>query len=363
MFADAPALLDEQARVPGLAPWLQEAPVAAQVHARYLRDIRRQLAMISDERDFRIEHEVPALRAGRRRVLANLQRAQMAATATCDYGRAAVLQRAARRAEALILSDAQALGRLDAAAGIPERCNNPSLGADMCSEDGASAAGDSDGGGGPDWFAADNDVQGALQQLAEEEADAAAAAPFEPIRQDEADFVAECPPEVPTGIVASSAGVTAPRSLNAAAQAGTAQPTECGALAATHEATDGADSSITGARTRLQDADHEVCPAAGDSADLFAAEDGVKQLQLVETLAEARRAQHFNDELVVLTVHSVSARLWGEDFQALGMNMLLTTNILDFVSVMLQVSRLSELQLCPSRLLLCSIVSRAQPVL
>ena len=334
LLADAPQLLDEQARVPGLAPWLQEAPVAAQVHARYLRDIRRQLELASDERDFRIEHEVPALQAGRAVVLANLQRAQREAAAAQDAGRATVLQRASQRAEALRKADALVLAGLPSVAGIPDPGGRQGGNTDLCSDDGASAASGDEGV--LDWIDTADDIRSAMQQHDRDEAEAAAAAPFEPIQQDDGDFAVASSARAPSA-AAEHASVTATH-----ARAGDSTPAASGDNAAEQppDSSTGDDSCsqdvvIISARpgtprvVRIQNGEH--------SWDLFADANGMQQLQVVETVAEANLRENRSSVLVVLTEVGVTAQLTGEDFRALASDQQLTTPVLDLVSVMLQV--------------------------
>lgn len=314
--------------MPGLAPWLQEAPVAAQVHARYLRDVRRQLTLVSDERDFRIEHEVPALRAGRRAVLANLRKAHHAAEAAHDSGRACVLQAATRRTAKLIAHDERTLERLNGAAGIPVRHTAHTVESGMCSdEDGASEAGDN---GVPlDWPDLAPDMRSAQRQHAEEE-EAAAAAPFEPIRQEHGDF-ADAPAE-------QSARSADPASVPEAAldaQSSDALPSpHSKELAPSSSAVCTAavcQQQSTGPSQAAAVLDHDAI----DCADLITNSD-MRELQLVETLAEAASAEKRCVELVILTEESITVKLTGEDFRSVSLNELLTTPVLDCVSVMLQ---------------------------
>ena len=326
-YADAPALLDEQARVPGLAPWLQEAPLAAQVHARYLRDVRRQLTLVSDERDFRIDHEVPALRAGRRTVLANLQRAHLAAEAAHDRGRACVMQHAIRRTQRLIAHDERTLERLDAAAAVPARHAADGLEAGMGSdEDWASEAGSN--GGTLELQELEPDMRSALRQRAEEE-EAAAAAPFEPVRQEHGDFLGTA--------VEQSAGSTDPlpvRQPGPDALNGACGESPCSVELIANSA-EHTSAVIQEQRTGVSQASVVLTQGAIACADLVTNSD-IRELQLVETLAEASAPENRCVELVILTEQSMTAKLTGEDFRSVTRNELLTTPIVDFVSVMLQ---------------------------
>ena len=347
IHADAPQLLDEQARVPGLAPWLQEAPIAAQVHARYLRDLRRQLELASDERDFRIEHEVPALQAGRKAALSNLQKAHRAAAAAEDNGRSIVLQRAVRRAQALIEQDAQALARLPSDAGIRALDSGSAGDIDVCSDDAASVA--SVDQAVLDWHDLEDDVRSAVQQHARDEAEAEAEAPFEPIQQSDGDFpVASAEPSsaaagVPAvGTSANAPAESAPALFQAASQPsdGCAVDTSCSQPVA-----DGSRVQTTVDSSCSQDVvvasvtlgqHHAPLAQAGEhSCDLIS--DSRQQLQVVETVAEAKQRKFRTTELVILTEVAVTARLTGEDFRALALDRQLTTPVLDLVSIMVQV--------------------------
>lgn len=77
--------------VPGRVPWLQNEPLAAQVYARYIGGLKRQLECVRGAIGMRCHHEMPGLLRGRRQRIANLQ----AATAElAEPGKVAILRRA-----------------------------------------------------------------------------------------------------------------------------------------------------------------------------------------------------------------------------------------------------------------------------
>ena len=80
--------------VPGRVPWLQDEPVAAQVYARHISSIRRQLQCVRGAIGLRCHHEIPGLLRGRRRRIENLQAAIAQPLATALPGTLAVLRRA-----------------------------------------------------------------------------------------------------------------------------------------------------------------------------------------------------------------------------------------------------------------------------
>jgi hypothetical protein len=103
--------------VPGLAPWLQDAPVAAQVYARHMRSVCQQRASVDGSIAFRCHHEIPGLLRGRRSRIANLK-AAIASPATRP-GLATVLQRALTTEELRLESDAEVLRPFSDAAQLP----------------------------------------------------------------------------------------------------------------------------------------------------------------------------------------------------------------------------------------------------
>lgn len=163
--------------MPGLAPWLQEAPVTAQVHARHRAGVQRQIELLSAEVDFRVEHELPALLRGRQRVVRNLRQAVTRLEAAGHAG-VTLLRNDLASAVAQLAADEATVKT--ALAASREAVSISAVAGDACSV-GASAASEEE------WAEAQADLattREALELLASEEAAAIASLPHEPLEAD-----------------------------------------------------------------------------------------------------------------------------------------------------------------------------------
>ena len=272
------------ARVPGLAPWLQEAPLQAQVHARHRASIARQIDLVGGEIDFRLEHEVPALLAGRKARVEQLQAAADAAAAAGDLGRALLFQDETATAAAQSRSD---VALLDGFAAHVRAANTGVAQSSFDDLESAASAEDSEP---ADEFADDEDdpsTRAALQLLAEQEADAIAALPHEPLQEDEGGLLAQ---DIAPGGEATEAGANAQ------------QP-----------------------------------PHHGDDMDIFLQPAADRTLCVVGTLDLACADDLHSEILLIVSECSISELLIGQDFKSLRPKTLITSAVLNVHTVLLQV--------------------------
>lgn len=308
--------------MPGIAPWLQEAPLKEQVHARYLKDIRRQLVLVSDDIDLRLEHEVPALRAGRALQLDNLGRARDAAAASGHAGRAYVLQLAVRRTQQLSEHEAKVLARVDNLSGVPARGAFPggAVAAELSDDDASVAEADHVGAFDTSAWQDGGATRDALQLVAQEDADAAENVPFEPVQQGAGEF----PLGVNPGAAADPAVATCP-----ADGSGFVCPSPVPHLTCSEPVS--AMAVDTPAAIPLAAARHGV-----ECADL-PLNANLPDMRLVATLEEAGSAAFAAAVICVHNEHGVASRMMAEDFQSLLRDEQLTTGVVDHQSVLLQV--------------------------
>ena len=175
--------------VPGSVPWLQDEPVAAQVYARHISSICRQLECVRGAMGLRCHHEFPALLRGREHRIANLQAAIAQPPADALPGTVAILQRTLRAEQRRLESDTAVLQPFADAANLPPP---PAAGLLEEGDDNLSDSEEPEPGSLAADFAAD-------EALAREEA-------CEPLIADE-ESLADAPPLLPVaGVMQGEAG-------------------------------------------------------------------------------------------------------------------------------------------------------------
>lgn len=275
------SLLQAAARVPGLAPWLQEAPIEAQMLARHRAALTRQISLVSGEIDFRVEHEVPALLAGRRARIQRLEKAVHAADAAGDAGRSLLFSDHLAAASAQLHDDQAVLAGISAQQHIDARA---AAALDATDDESVASAGSEQ-----HWDDSDDPMmRAAMELMAEQEADARAAVPHEPLQEDEGGLIAD-------------------------------------------------DSGSTG---DAHDRPAHARDPCGDDMDLFPIAGAHRTLCLVDSLDAACALEHRSTVLLAVSERGIMEQLCGEDFQSLRPEQLITSAVLNAQTVLVQVRAL-----------------------
>lgn len=224
-------------RIPGAAPWLQEAPLAAIARARHRTFLRRELALATEDRLARIQHEAPALLRGRAKRAARLKAA--AGLPALGVGQQYVLSREGDAEQQRLARDRDILAPL-LARSAQDRAQLDEVDAARCVVPALEVAADalSVVAGTADAAVEDGEEVQQAAMLAAEEAVAMKEAPYESLFEGGGDLVAEPDPALGTDPSAAdmectpggvTPGAMTPNAEQAAAAAAGPSPGEAAA--------------------------------------------------------------------------------------------------------------------------------------